>query len=224
MRYEAVLLDLYDTLVWSEWFRLRDLISSRAGLDEQMLLKAFDASRPARGVGTYSDPEGDMAAVLDAAGVEPDPALVRELVELERDELSHRVHLYEDSLPAVRALRARGVKTALVSNCSHSTRFVVDRLELEDAMDAVILSFEVRAMKPDPAIYRAALEALGGVEPERALFVDDQPDYCDGAAAVGLDTRLILRPNDDPFDAPAAEDLAIHAHGHEIVTGLDWLG
>ena len=87
---------------------------------------------------------------------------------------------------------SRGVKTALVSNCSHSTRPVVERLGLEEVFDRVVLSFEVRAMKPDPAIYRAALEQLGGVPPERAVFVDDQPPYCDGATAVG--TRRPAHP------------------------------
>jgi hypothetical protein len=31
--YVAVLLDLYDTIVWSEWFRLRDAIAARIGDD-----------------------------------------------------------------------------------------------------------------------------------------------------------------------------------------------
>ena len=69
-------------------------------------------------------------------------------------------------------------------------------------------------MKPDPAIYRAALEQLGGVPPERAVFVDDQPPYCDGATAIGLDARLILRAN---------EDVPADRLGHQVVTDLRWL-
>jgi HAD superfamily hydrolase (TIGR01509 family) len=87
------------------------------------------------------------------------------------------------------------VKTALVSNCSHSTRGIVDRLGLDDAFDEVILSFEVGLRKPDPGIYREALRRLGA-EPEHAVFVDDQPDYCDGAAAIGIETYLIDRSGD----------------------------
>ncbi len=47
--------------------------------------------------------------------------------------------------------------------------------------------------KPDPGIYEAALEGIGA-DPPDALFVDDQTDYCDGARALGIDTRLIVRP------------------------------
>jgi putative hydrolase of the HAD superfamily len=214
--YDAVLLDLYDTIVWSEWFRLRDAIAARIGddMEADSLQKAFEQTRPARGVGEFGSVEGDMAAVIQAAGVPYDATLVDELVELERQHLANGVHLYEDVLPVLASLRGRGVKTALVSNCSHSTRSVVKRLGLDTAFDQVVLSFEVRAMKPDPAIYRIALEQLGGVPPERAVFVDDQPQYCDGATPIGLESRLILRAN---------EDVPADRLGHEVVTDLRWL-
>ena len=214
--YDAVLLDLYDTIVWSEWFRLRDAIAARIGDDMEAdhLQKAFEQTRPARGVGEFGSVEGDMTAVLQAAGVPHDATLLDELVELERVHLASGVHLYDDALPALASLRERGVKTTLVSNCSHSTRPVVERLGLESAFDRVILSFEVHSMKPDPAIYRAAVEHLGDVPAERAVFVDDQPRYCDGATAIGLDARLILRAN---------EDVPADQHRHEVVTDLRWL-
>ena len=83
--YDAVLLDLYDTIVWSEWFRLRDAIAARIGddMEADQLQKAFERTRPARGVGAFGSVEGDMAAVLQAAGVPYDATLVDELVELE---------------------------------------------------------------------------------------------------------------------------------------------
>ncbi len=211
--FDAVLLDLYDTIVWSQWFAMREQFAARIGgdVDGSRLQKAFESTRPARGVGTHPGVEGDIAAVLAAAGVQPEPELVRDLVELERAHLSTDVRLYDDVVPLLAELRGRGVKTALVSNCSHSTRPVVERLDLEHLFDSVILSFEVRVMKPDPAIYRIALQRLGGVEPSRAVFVDDQPGYCDGGTAIGLATRLILRPNED---APA------DTRGHTVVTDL----
>jgi len=213
--FDAVLLDLYDTIVWSEWGALRDLIATRIGIDTKVLTKAFEATRPARGVGTYPDADGDMVAVLQAAGVDPTPELVRALVDLESDELTRGVHLHDDTMPVVRSLRERGVRTVLVSNCSHSTRPVVERLRLEDAFDHMVLSFEAGVMKPDAGIYLKALEAAGGIDPSRAVFVDDQPEYCDGAAAVGIATRLILRPNEDVPSDP---------HGHPVVTDLTSLG
>jgi putative hydrolase of the HAD superfamily len=188
----AVLLDLYDTLVWSRWPSLRDLIEERAGLDEGELVRAFVRTRPARSVGTYSGVEGDMTAVLHEAGVADDPTLVAELVDIERTFLVDGVHLYEDSVPVMRAVRERGIRVAVVSNCSHSTRPIVERLGLEDKADAVVLSFEVGVAKPDAGIYLTALERLR-VAPDEAVFVDDQAAYCDGATAVGMASYLIQR-------------------------------
>lgn len=193
----AVLLDLYDTLVWSRWPSLRDLIEQRTGLDEGELVRAFVRTRPARSVGAHSSIQGDMTAVLHEAGVADDPTLVAELVELERGFLVDGVHLYEDSVPVMRALRERGTRVAVVSNCSHSTRPIVDRLGLEDEADAVVLSFEVGVAKPDAGIYLTALERLR-VAPDEAVFVDDQAAYCDGATTVGMSAYLIQREDAMP--------------------------
>ena len=139
---------------------------------------------------------------------------MRELVRIEREFMTTGVRLFDDSIPTVRALRADGVRTVLVSNCSHNTRPVVARLDLEREFDALILSFEVGARKPQPAIYRAALDAVGS-EASDAIFVDDQADYCDGARALGIDTRLIIRPDVHP-----PEGFASSTNGHRVIRNL----
>lgn len=159
------------------------------------------------------DTAADLVAMLEAADVEPTPDAIAELIEMER-EMADSVRLYDDSLDVVRALRERAVPTALVSNCSHNTRPIVDRLGLEREFDAVILSFEVGAMKPDPTIYREALARLGGPDPARSVFVDDQVRYCDGAAAIGLQTFLILRPEE------ALEGRPTDLNGHRPIETL----
>jgi putative hydrolase of the HAD superfamily len=214
MSTDAVLIDLYDTLVWSEWARWQRALASRLGVTESALVRAFDDTRPARSTGTYPDHNGDIAALLLALRIEPSPELVGEVRALEDRELTRDIHLYEDSLPVVRELRERGVGTALVSNCSHNTRGVVKRLGLDTAFDTVILSFEVGAQKPEPEIYRIALERLGLQDPSRAVFVDDQTGYCDGAAAIGMDTRLIVRGH-EPM-----EGFAPSTNGHRVIADL----
>lgn len=51
---------------------------------------------------------------------------------------------------------------------------------------ALVLSFEVGAMKPLPAIYRRAIEEAG-CHPEECFFTDDIPAYVEGARAMGID-------------------------------------
>jgi putative hydrolase of the HAD superfamily len=215
----AVLIDLYDTLVWGEWPLLRADIAARLAVPSEVLQAAYDRTRPARGVGTAPSEEEDMAGVLGALDREPDPALIAELLELERSSLVLRVHLFEDSIPVLREFRRRGARTAVVSNCSRSTRPVVDRLGLEDEVDAVVLSCEVGAVKPDPAIYRTALDRLGAI-PAEAAYVDDQSVYCDGATALGMRTFLIRREGlTDPPSGSAISAIV----GHQVIGDLTQL-
>ena len=69
-------------------------------------------------------------------------------------------------------------------------------------------------MKPDPAIYREALSRVGDPDPARSVFVDDQVRYCDGAAAVGLQTMLILRPEE------SLEGRPVDMNGHRPIDDL----
>ena len=213
----AVLLDLYDTLVESDWDVWHGELARRLGVAPDVLRRAFDDTRPARSVGAYPDVEAEMRVIIEATGVvDPPLEIVRELASLEFEFMATRVRLHDEALPVIRALRGRGVRTALVSNCSHNTTPVIERLHLAEALDALILSFEVGTRKPQPGIYRAALVALGDVEPADAVFVDDQVPFCDGAAALGIETRLILRRQ----SPPPIEGWATASNGHRVIGDL----
>jgi putative hydrolase of the HAD superfamily len=215
----AVLLDLYDTLAWTEWPTMRAELEERFGVSEGELLRAFTTTRQARSIGAFGSAEGDLAAVLEAAGVPADAELVHELNETRMKAFAENgVHLWDDSLPTLRALRARGLRTAIVSNCDHATRPIVDELGLEREADAVVLSFEVGVAKPDAGIYRAALDALGA-RPEEAVFVDDQAWYCEGAEAIGIRSFMIAREDAAPAEGfGAAGDRAVV---HDLRSLLD---
>lgn len=98
---------------------------------------------------------------------------------------------YDDAAPVLRALRERGVRTALVSNVGLDVRAVLDRGGLSELLDAVVLSYELGVVKPDAAIFTAALTRLG-VAPERALMVGDS--WRDDGGAAGLGVRTLLLP------------------------------
>ena len=212
-RVDAALIDLFDTLVWSEWRELRGGLAEALGVETRVLQGAYETTYTSRQTGVNGSAEGDIAELVLACGLEPEPAFVRELTELVERHLAEHVHLYGDALPTLRALRERGVRTAVVSNCDHFARPLVEALGLKDEVDALVLSVEVGSHKPEAAIYLAALDALGA-RPEQAVFVDDQPPYLDGAAALGIGTRYIRRKNEpweghrDPGPHPVIESLA----------------
>jgi len=99
---------------------------------------------------------------------------------------------YDDALPTLQALKARRLKLALVSNVGIDVRGVLAHGGMGDLFDAVILSFEVGAVKPQGQIFQRALEALG-VQPGRALMVGDNAHDDAGAARLGIRTLLLPR-------------------------------
>ncbi len=85
----------------------------------------------------------------------------------------------------VDSVRTSGMRLGILSNtCVAHWRWLLanDYPVLKGKFDAVVLSYEVGAMKPDPQIYEVA-ERLAGVAAERILFFDDRSDNIDAALA-----------------------------------------
>jgi putative hydrolase of the HAD superfamily len=87
----------------------------------------------------------------------------------------------------VRATRARGVRTAVVTNNVREYGSAWrGMIPVDELFDVVVDSSEIGIRKPNPAIYHAALEQLGVTEPARAVFLDDYEGNVVAARAVGL--------------------------------------
>ncbi|GAA0671729.1 HAD-IA family hydrolase [Kitasatospora atroaurantiaca] len=94
-------------------------------------------------------------------------------------------------LALVRDVRALGLRTVLLSNSWGNT---YPRALLAELFDAVVISGEVGLRKPDPRIYRLALDKAG-VEAGDAVFIDDAEPNEAAAAALGLQTVLHTDPS-----------------------------
>jgi putative hydrolase of the HAD superfamily len=101
--------------------------------------------------------------------------------------------LFDDVPRALSSLRARGVRLAVISNFDRRLLAIFRHLGIAGAFEQVILSSETGADKPDPRIFRIALEKMG-VAPEDALHVGDDPRRDGGASAVGLAVFHVDRP------------------------------
>ena len=89
----------------------------------------------------------------------------------------------------IRELKSR-YRVVLLSNAmSGYLRYALDKCGIADLFDDVIVSAEVKLVKPDPAIFRLALERAG-VDAKNALMIDDVEKNLDGAKAVGIDGFL----------------------------------
>jgi putative hydrolase of the HAD superfamily len=88
----------------------------------------------------------------------------------------------------VRELRARGVRAALLTNNVREwePRWRSKLPEVDELFEVVVDSAFVGMRKPDPAIYMLTLDRLGGVAPERCVFVDDLEPNCEAARSLGM--------------------------------------
>lgn len=210
---DAVLLDLYDTLAWiSPSLFGRTWLAERTGADPDRVRAAYGATVAERGTGASGSIEGDIAMILEMSGGSADDELLSTLAAEQRAAWASGVGVFDDSLPSIERLRASGYRVALISNCSREGRVTVEALGIDRAMDLTVLSCELGTRKPEPGIYRAALDGLE-VEPGRAVFVDDLVEYLDGAAALGIRTVQIDRQREDvaaPPDGAVADAPGAH--------------
>jgi len=84
------------------------------------------------------------------------------------------------------SLHDKGYKTALLSNTELPAVEIFHELGY-DMFDVLVFSCEEGMMKPDRKIYDLTLERLGS-QAEQSVFIDDRPDYIQGAKDVGLHT------------------------------------
>ncbi|MGI9332901.1 MAG: HAD-IA family hydrolase [Gammaproteobacteria bacterium] len=122
--------------------------------------------------------------------------------------------LYPETIEVLDRLRARGLRTAVVSNFDTRLERILPSLGVTERVDAVICSTRAGAAKPDAPIFERALAALGAT-PARAVHVGDNAAAdLDGARNAGLHALLIDR----------SSGAGSCTHGIATLHGvLDWL-
>ncbi len=165
----------------------------RARIDRPELVRAStDASRW----------ELYFRAILAECGVEREGVVRPVLAELA--EYHARWNLWEvvpPEVPMVLDLLRRRYRLGVISNSNGTVREKLRRVGLWPYFDVVLDSHEERLEKPDPRLFRAALERLGA-RPDRALHVGDfyHIDVV-GARAAGM-RALLLDPGGVHGDKP----------------------
>ena len=101
-------------------------------------------------------------------------------------------------LECILQLRRRGYRIVLLSNINpyimpwaHSTDFSVLGRPIDDYVDAMYLSYEVGALKSDPAFFDHLLRTEG-VDPSECVFVDDGPRNIAYGQQIGMATLMPL--------------------------------
>jgi putative hydrolase of the HAD superfamily len=227
--YRAVLFDALGTLVELQppWPLLQNTMATRHGIEisgeeaKQAMLAEMSYYRSHHDEGSDEASLGDLrercALVLRDQLPQAAALGVEEMTEALLDSL--RLTPFPDAAPALAALRAGGLRLAVVSNWDCSLRSVLSELGLAGAVDTIVVSAEAGALKPDAAIFHVALGQLRR-EPHEAVFVGDSLETdVFGARAAGL--RALLLDRDSAMEAPPADSVERVYSLHEVVELVD---
>jgi len=140
--------------------------------------------------GRANTPKEFYGKVLERLEISADSklaeAMASKVAELER------VRLFQDVVPTINALRARGIKTAILTTIP-SWRFQHILEANQVKIDFICTAKEARAVKPNPKIYETVLKKLG-VQPNEALMVGDDPKTdVIPAKKMGMKTVMLCR-------------------------------
>ena len=220
----AVVFDLYDTLVVVEPAARRahqQEVASRLGVSLEDFLDAWESTalesstgvtgptvsryrtvvdllrarghEVAAGQPAHGD-DGTASGSLDDAPVDP---LADELAGLEHAFLRASVRVVDGVPDLLRALRADGRTTWLLSNCSPSVEHTLAASGLVGLLDGLSLSCEVGAAKPDQALYDDAL-ARAQIAPRDVVYVaDGMVDEHGAALRAGMRAARVTWSHDD---------------------------
>jgi putative hydrolase of the HAD superfamily len=205
----AVFFDLYDTLVGFD--PPREVVQARAMepfgfvVDKDGIDAGYAMADALMAEQTAQAPLSDLAPeaqsrfferyeqlILRGAGHEVELRKAGEVWKAVRRQ-EYGFALYEDVMPALKALRSNGYVVGVITNMSQPGQDVAEKMGFRDNVDFTISSMDVGVSKPDPMMFRAALERAG-VEASAAVHVGDQLETdIDGARGAGINPILIDR-------------------------------
>lgn len=99
----------------------------------------------------------------------------------------------EDMFSLAARLRKNGYKTALLSNTEAAAMQFFYQLQY-DMFDVLVFSCSEEIRKPEKKIYELTIRRLGS-QPGQSVFIDDKPEYINGATEAGLNTILFENLN-----------------------------
>jgi HAD superfamily hydrolase (TIGR01509 family) len=207
MPLRGVFFDLYGTLLcygnvqaaWTDWLNAfheglipHGLRMSPAGFSIQCD-GFFTKPEPQRRNSAFTIYESRIDALCHELGLEVPPGDISRIADLAAAAWRRHLHLDPDCHAVMAELRTR-YKLALISNFDHPpyVERLLANLGLTDYFKAVIISGAVGVKKPDPGIFRIALERTE-LDSHQAVHVGDTDDDMLGASAAGIQPILIAR-------------------------------
>lgn len=179
MSIRAVFFDLGGVIVRTEFQAPRQRLAERFGMDyediDKIVFGSPTAARASVGEITEEDHWLQVMKILKLPAAEARS--------VQKEFFAGDV-IDRGLLEYLRSLKP-GYKVGAISNAWSGLRQYMEREKFADVFDAIVISAEVGAAKPEPKIFLYALDQLG-VSPGEAVFVDDVSENVEASEKLGM--------------------------------------
>ena len=210
MKYDAVIFDLFGTLVDNFSLIGHEQVLKRMATILSVPSEAFVnltvSTFHERATGVYPDTEAFIRHACNALGVKPGEEDIKSAVQIRADFELQSMIPRDGALETLLQLKAMGFNIGLITNCTSEAPDLWGETPFDSLIDIPIFSSSVGYMKPDPQIYLLACDKLK-VSPENCLFIGDgSNNELTGATQVGMEAVHIRVPDEELEDAYKIEN------------------
>ncbi len=212
MKYDAVIFDLFGTLVDTFPFREHERMMSE--MAAALLASPHDFARlwvetfNERGTGSFPTLEAIIERICRVLALPSESARVTGAARIRADFTRRILTPRPDAVETLSQLRVSGYKIGLISDCSAEVPLLWKDTLFSRLVDAPVFSCAVGLRKPDPCIYQLACERLA-VMSQNCLYIGDGSSReLTRASQFGMHSALIRVPYEDTYDVhrPDAEE------------------
>jgi len=170
---KAVIFDMYETLIthYNCPLYFSTEMAADAGIPVENFQPLWRSTEYERTVGKMSF-EDVITRILEENNCYSEVVLkkIADKRTAIKEECFH--HLHDEIIPMLEALKEKGIKIGLISNCFSEEAVVIRRSVLFPYFNEICLSYEEGLQKPDVEIYRRCVDKLS-VTPQECLYVGD---------------------------------------------------
>ncbi len=197
MTIRGVIFDLWGTLIDEPADGTEGLLRELAEnlhASYEAFVPAWETGRTLRGTGKLATIGLALRHLCNELGLTPTAATLAKAEGAYRAAVTKDFFPRPDAAVTLAALRARGLRLGLISNCSPIHPELFAATPLANYFEAPLFSNQIGMLKPDPRIYQLALARLE-LPAADCLYVGDGDSHeFEGALAVGL--RPVMVPYD----------------------------
>ncbi|MFG1887129.1 HAD family hydrolase [Micromonospora sp. NPDC049051] len=194
--YQAVLFDFFGTLTCSvQRGAAHRSTAELLGCAPRTLVDVLDRTFYERACGRFGNAEATLRWVCEQAGLHPSDDAVRSAVASRHRAIRADTRLRDEAVPTLAALRGLGLRTGVISDCTHELPAFLPQLPIAPLLDVHVFSVQVGRCKPDPALYQAACRRLD-LAPADCLYVGDGGSQeLTGAERAGMTAVRLAAPD-----------------------------